>query len=303
MKGEPHRPVLLAETMNFLITRRNGIYVDATLGAGGHTAELLHQLGPDAHCIGIDADESACTISRQRLGEENRRVTVLQGFFDDLTALLESVNVSTINGVLFDLGVSSMQIDEDARGFSFRSDERLDMRMDRRQRQSAYEVVNEYDVEELARTIYEYGEERHSRRIARKIVEERSRSPIATTGQLADIVHRCVAGKFAVKSLARVFQALRIEVNRELERLSKALEAAVGHLQPGGRVVVISYHSLEDRIVKNFFRDSAAATDERQASLFILTKKPITPARPELATNPRSRSAKLRAAEKRGATL
>ena len=225
-----------------------------------------------------------------------------------IATILHSQHISTMNGLLLDLGVSSYQLDEASKGFSFRSNDRLDMRMDRRQTLDAYSIVNSYEEEELADVIYHYGEERLSRRIARRITIRREEAPIETTGQLAAIIESVVGGKFAVKSLARVFQALRIEVNDELHRLQSILKDSVHLMASGGRIVVISYHSLEDRIVKTFFNECAATTipsgnkfqpdTPRVPELTIITKKPLEASEEEQKLNPRSRSAKMRVAER-----
>ncbi len=303
-----HIPVLLKETLDILVTSSNGIYVDGTLGGGGHAEKICERLTKNGLLIGIDADADAVNEAERRLQKFERNVRLAHNNTAHIEAILRSQNIFSIQGLLLDLGVSSFQFDEARKGFSFRGDERLDMRMDRRQIADAFTVVNTYEEETLANIIFHYGEERLSRKIARRIVQQRASKKIETTGELAEIIERSVGGKFAVKSLARVFQAIRIEVNDELNRLEKILRDSLPLLSNGGRIAVISYHSLEDRIVKNFFAECAAATipsgnklipdSQRIPELKIITKKPITAGDEEKENNPRSRSAKLRAAER-----
>jgi 16S rRNA (cytosine1402-N4)-methyltransferase len=303
-----HVPVLLNEAVEYLVTTTNGIYVDGTLGGGGHAEKICEQLTVEGTLLGIDADADAIREAERRLHRTERNLQLVHDNTAHIATILRERNISTIHGLFLDLGVSSFQFDEASKGFSFRGNERLDMRMDRRQALDAFSVVNSYDGEELANIIYQYGEERLSRKIARTIVRVREEKPVETTGDLAEIVERSVGGKFAVKSLARVFQAIRIEVNNELERLKKILLDSLPFIAVGGRIVVISYHSLEDRIVKNFFTGCAAtsissgnkliADTPRIAELKIITKKPIVASDDEQRMNPRSRSAKMRVAER-----
>jgi 16S rRNA (cytosine1402-N4)-methyltransferase len=303
-----HDPVLCQETLDLLVTNANGIYVDGTLGGGGHAVRLFERLGPDARVIGIDADSDAIAAAGKRLERFGDRALLVHDNFSALSAILQRLAIPNVNGVLLDLGVSSFQLDAEGKGFSFRSDERLDMRMDVRKELSAFEVVNQYEESRLADLIYTYGEERESRRIARLITRNR---PIASTGDLARAVEAAVGQRFLTKSLARVFQAVRIEVNNEMESLSTALAALPGALAPGGRCAIIAYHSLEDRLVKNFFREEAATSvpsgnklmpdTPRTPRLRVLTKRPVVAGESEVARNPRSRSAKLRGAERTGA--
>jgi 16S rRNA (cytosine1402-N4)-methyltransferase len=303
-----HTPVLLAETLQFLSPHPTGIYVDATVGSGGHAEAILNQLSDGGKLIGLDADSDAIEFAANRLKQFGARVTLVQGNFRTMKSILRELEVDSIDGLLFDLGVSSHQLDEVGRGFSFRGDERLDMRMDKRQKLDAWTVINHYPEESLAEIFWKYGEERLSRRIAARITRYRAKRPIETTGALAEIVRSVVGMKFVTKSLARVFQAIRIEVNQELQNLEAGLHEGIDLLRAGGRLVVLSYHSLEDRIVKTILkeeasgfsgpRDSLLPQAVKAARLKILTKKPLVPSREETLANPRARSARLRAAEK-----
>ena len=294
MSGEYHIPVLRDEATEFLITNTDGIYVDATLGGGGHSEKIVQRLSENGKLIAIDNDEDAITFAKKRL-ENYRNVTFVNDNFRNLTSILEKLNVKKINGVLFDLGVSSQQIDESSKGFSFRGNARLDFRMNRNTELDGYTIINEYDEKELADIFFHYGEERDSRRIARRIVEARKQQIIETTEDLKTIIQKCVSGRFLNKSLARVFQAIRIVVNDELESLKDGLNSAIDCLLPSSRIVVISYHSLEDRIAKQTFQSFAKSETPQ---LKILTKKVVIPSDEEMKNNPRARSAKMRAAEK-----
>jgi 16S rRNA (cytosine1402-N4)-methyltransferase len=303
-----HIPVMLGETLEHLVSTPDGIYIDGTIGGGGHAEKIAEKLSQQGKLIGIDADADAITAAGQRLNRFGSTIQLVHDNTGNIAAILRSNHITAIHGLFLDLGVSSFQLDEASKGFSFRSSERLDMRMDRRQPLDASVVVNTYSEEDLATIIYRYGEERMSRRIARMIVRAREEKPVTTTGELAEIVERSVGGKFAVKSLARVFQSIRIEVNNELERLRTILNDSLDFVAAGGRIVVISYHSLEDRIVKTFFHEHAATSipsgnkfqpdTPRVAELKILTKKPLYATDDEQQKNPRSRSAKMRVAER-----
>lgn len=301
-----HEPILAEETLALLITDRDGIYVDGTVGGGGHAEKICEHLGPRGRLIGIDADADAIEASRARLVRFGSQVTLIRGNFRHIASELKTLGVGEFAGIVLDLGVSSHQIDEPERGFSFRADGKLDMRMDSRRTVSAHEVINSYSQERLEAILREFGEERAARRIARSLVRAR---PVATAKELNGVIERCVGARYLTKSLARVYQAIRIEVNGELESLREALVAVPDLLLPGGRCVVIAYHSLEDRIVKEFFRGEAADTIPSHSKLIpdlprsprleILTRKPVTATEQEIARNGRARSAKLRAAERR----
>lgn len=303
-----HTPVLRNEVLSLLVTSTGGVYVDATLGGGGHAEAILRRLDPTGKLVGIDADSDAIHIASAKLSPFGEQVILVHDNFRNISSALSQRGFNQANGILFDLGVSSYQLDEPSKGFSFRSDDRLDMRMDRSQTLDACEVVNRYNERELADVFWKYSEERASRAIARAIARHRRRSAIETTGDLTGIVRSVVGDRFLVKSLARIFQAIRIEVNDELENLRQALGQAITILTGGGRLVVISYHSLEDRIVKEMLKGAAATSrasgtkllaDTRvEPRLKILTKKPIQASEEEVQNNPRARSAKLRAAEK-----
>jgi len=296
--NERHVPVLFQEAIDFLRVSAGGTYVDCTLGLGGHAEGIARLLGPQGRLIGFDRDHEALELAKARLdrvceelGSQAPQVTLVGEAF---STIAEHVKPASLDGLLADFGVSSLQFDEAHRGFSFQADGPLDMRMDTRQGPTAAQVVNEENEHELANLIYEYGEERRSRRIARAIVRGR---PVTTTGQLARIVSSAAPTMKSdrIHPATRTFQALRIYVNRELDEIRALLEAAPKLLKPSGRLTVISFHSLEDRIAKDSLREGA-----RQGIWQILTKKPVTASEEETDRNPRSRSAKLRAAEKQG---
>jgi 16S rRNA (cytosine1402-N4)-methyltransferase len=298
--------VLLAEVVEALAPQRGGFYVDATLGAGGHSAGIL-AAGLDARVLGIDRDPHALAAARRRLADFGDRVTFVEGDFADLDSILGDSAYPAPDGILADLGVSSMQLDEAERGFSFRRDGPLDMRMGRSGR-SAAEIVATATVDELTRIFRDFGEERMAAKIARGIVTERTRGPITSTRQLARIVAAQKGSRERIDPATRVFQALRIEVNQELVALARFLAAAVARANGGGRLAVISYHSLEDRIVKDTFRRESgvclcpprlpSCTCGARTALRVLTRRPIRPSEAEQRRNSRSRSARLRVAEK-----
>lgn len=289
-----HEPVLTREVLGFLEPQRGGLFVDCTVGLAGHTRALLD--AGASRVIGVDRDTDALAVAAVALAPYGDRVELVHADYRALPAVLDARGIAAIDGALADLGVSSMQLESDGRGFSFQRDEPLDMRMDRTTGDTAADFVAAADERELADVIFEYGEERFSRRIARRIVEARQQAPIATTGRLADIVRRAIPrrGPSRIDPATRTFQALRIRVNRELEGLDVFLESAARRLRAGARFAVITFHSLEDRIVKHTFR----ALAQSAAIVRVLTKKPVTPGDDELSRNPRARSAKLRVAER-----
>jgi 16S rRNA (cytosine1402-N4)-methyltransferase len=286
-----HVPVLLNEVIEMLEIREDGVYVDATVGLGGHSSAILDRLGGRGTLIGIDRDEEALSYAANKLGTD--RVFLRQGRFSEIGEVLQDLRIESADGVLFDLGVSMLQLKEHERGFSFMSDARLDMRMDSSQKLSAWDVVNRYLEKDLQRVLQEFGEEPLFRKIAKRIVMDRKSGPIDTCAELADIVLQAYGGRGKTHPATRTFQAIRIEVNRELDELRSGLAAALGVLKTGGRLCVISYHSLEDRIVKNLFRDWG-----KEGLIRVLTKKPMAPGREEVLRNSASRSAKLRGGEK-----
>ena len=315
MKFE-HEPVLLEECLQGLEIRPGGTYVDGTLGGAGHSREILRHLDDEGLLIGIDRDENAILAATERLKALQQGAKpsfkVRRGNFHDVKILLGEIGISAIDGMLLDLGVSSHQLDERERGFSYHDDAPLDMRMDRSQSFSAKELVNSWDVREIGRVLRDYGEEKWAVQIARVIVDRRKRQPIETTAQLVDIIDAAIPKKVRAKDgshpARRSFQALRIAVNDELAPLNNALEDAVSLLKPGGRLCVIAFHSLEDRIVKNCFRRLANPCEcppgfpvcvcGKKAQIKQITRKPITASAEELERNPRARSATLRIAEK-----
>jgi 16S rRNA (cytosine1402-N4)-methyltransferase len=296
-----HQPVLLHESLDFIITDSGGIYIDATLGGGGHSLALLSQLNNDAQLIGIDQDDEALHAANNRIGDDPR-FSFIKGNFGYLSRLLPPELHGKVSGILFDLGVSTHQISEAERGFTFQKEGPLDMRMSNLQGVNAYQVVNEYSYENLRDVIFHFGEERMSRQIAREIMDRR---PVETTSELREAVEAVVSGKHQIKSVARVFQGIRIEVNRELDMLREALEQSLDILKVGGRIVAISYHSLEDRIVKKFFKaGNHKGKIEKDfygnplSPLEEISGGIVRPTEAEIEKNPASRSAKMRVAQK-----
>jgi len=286
-----HRPVLLAEVLHFLEPARRGLLLDATVGLGGHAAAFL-ELDPEGRVLGIDRDAEMLEVARGRLLRFASRVRLRHGAFGDLAARVMEEGLGEPDAILFDFGASSPQLDRPDRGFSFRHDGPLDMRMDRSRGETAADLIARLPETELGNLIFRFGEERASRRVAAAIVAERRRAPIETTGRLAEVVRRAVRGRGRIDAATRTFQALRIAVNGELEQIERGLEAAAATLRPGGRLLAISFHSGEDRIVKNFMRG-----DPR---LRVLTRKVVRAGHEERRANARARSARLRVAEKRG---
>lgn len=291
-----HTPVLTAEVVKFLECRSGGTYVDATLGGGGHAEAILSASGPDGRLIGFDRDDDALNEANERLKRFSGRFTAHKARFSELGAELEQCGIGSVDGVIADLGVSSYQLNTAERGFSFSRSGGLDMRMDRSDGRLASDVVNSEDESVLAKWFFEFGEERFSRRIASAIVREREKAPIETTERLAEIVERAVppaARRGRIHPATRVFQALRIVVNDEMGELERLIDTAPKMLKPGGRFVVISYHSLEDRLVKHGFIRLAADGAFRR-----VTKKPVRPDEKEILENRRARSARLRVLER-----
>ena len=286
---------MVAEVLDLLAPARGGLFVDCTVGLGGHAAALLE--AGATRVLGIDRDPDALVFAAERLAPWGDRVMLAHADFRDLGRVLDERSVAAVDGVLADLGVSSVQLEEAGRGFSFRRDEPLDMRMDRSAGPTAAEWIARASETEIADTVFQFGEERFSRRIARAVVRARETAPIATTGQLAAIVRRAVPsrGWQRIDPATRTFQALRIRVNRELEGLDAFIATAVSRLRAGARLAVIAFHSLEDRIVKQALRSLAGAGD---LALRLLTPKPVSPGEAEVARNPRARSARLRAIER-----
>jgi 16S rRNA (cytosine1402-N4)-methyltransferase len=289
---------LKKEAVRALAVGKHGIYVDCTLGEGGHAEAILEAASPDGLLFGIDRDDAALRKAGERLTRFGSRVRLLHDSFKNLGALLKTQGVEAVDGILMDLGVSALQLMDPERGFSFQKDGPLDMRMDRRSPVTAADLVNSLSEREMARVVFEYGEERWARRIARVVVEARKAKPITRTLELAELIRRAVppaARSGRLHPATRTFQALRVLVNRELDQLDDALIDAVACLNPGGRLCVIAFHSLEDRIVKSTFRRLSRS---RPAPVRLLTKKPTVPDRDEIRENPRARSARLRVVER-----
>lgn len=305
-----HVSVLLEECMQGLNIKEDGIYVDCTMGGAGHSSEILKYLSKEGRLIGIDQDNDALKASKERL-KDYENVTYVHNNFYNIYDILESLNIEKVDGILMDLGVSSYQLDNGERGFSYMKDAPLDMRMDRDKGLSAYEVVNTYSLDDLYRIIKDYGEEKFAKRIAQFIVSRREDKPIETTFELVDIIKAAIPAKARREGphpAKRTFQAIRIEVNSELAILNKAIEDSIEKLNEGGRLAIITFHSLEDRIVKTKFkelenpctcpREFPICICGKKPKVKVITRKPIDPSEEELEVNPRSRSAKLRVAEK-----
>lgn len=306
--SEYHIPVLYHECIDNLVINKDGVYLDCTLGGGGHSEGILKALSEKGRLISIDQDDQAIEFAKKRLEKYGSKWMVFKNNFENLDIVLYSAGVDKVDGILMDIGVSSTQLDDPSRGFSYRYDTKLDMRMNQNSKLSAYEVVNEYSEEELARIIYEYGEERNSRKIARFICEKRVEKPIETTGELVTIIKRAYPARAQKHPAKKTFQAIRIEVNRELEVLDRAIDKAIDALKVGGRLGIITFHSLEDRLVKNKFRDLATACKcppglpvcvcGGKAKVKLITRKPIIPNGEEIEFNNRAHSSKLRVVER-----
>lgn len=305
-----HKPVMVREVVELLAVKSNGVYVDCTVGGGGHAEGILRLLGPEGTLIGLDRDPEALAAAQQRFGGDHR-VHLVRADFRRLASVTAELGITQVDGVVYDLGVSSYQFDNPARGFTYWEDVPLDMRMDPESPVTAAHLINTLSARELTQIIREYGEEKWAGRIAEFIVTERGVRPLRTTGELVEVIKKAVpasARRMGPHPARRTFQALRIAVNQELEALKESLEQAVALLKPGGRLAVLSYHSLEDRIVKEFVRRAQAAcvcppgtpvcVCGKKPQLVSVTKRPRTPTGEELGRNPRSRSAKLRVAER-----
>ena len=307
-----HRSVLLEETVNGLNIKPDGIYVDGTLGGGGHAYEICRRLGNKGSIVGIDQDEAAIEAAGIRLKDFGEKVTIVRSNYCEMKSVLQGLGIDKVDGIVLDLGVSSYQLDTAERGFSYREDAPLDMRMDRRQTMTARDIVNDYSEKDLYRVIRDYGEDKFAKNIAKHIVIEREKRSIETTGQLTEIIRGAIPMKFQKKSghpAKRTFQAIRIELNRELDVLKNSLDEMIGLLNPGGRLCIITFHSLEDRIVKSAFKknedpctcpkDFPVCVCGKVSKGSILTRKPILPSEEELEENSRSKSAKLRIFERK----
>ncbi len=296
MEQKFHIPVMLGEVIDYLNLAPGKIIVDATIGTGGHSKAIAERIIPGGRLIGIDRDEDSLAIARERLVDFGSTCEFVHGSFSDIDKILEDFNIKKVDGVLFDLGLSSYQLDDPARGFSFRNDGPLDMRFDRNSFISAYDLVNNLNEEELSSILRTFGEERFHNRIAHFLVEEREKHAITTTRELSDIVVKAVPARYRhyrIHPATRTFQAVRIAVNRELEIIEAGITKAVELLNRGGRICVISFHSLEDRIAKLSFRKLAVS-----GQISIITAKPMVPRFSEIKLNPKSRSSKLRVAER-----
>ena len=303
-----HIPVLYYETLDNLVINPDGIYIDCTLGGGSHSEGILERLSDKGLLISIDQDTNAIEYSKKRLEKFGSKWKVFKGNFENIDTIAYMAGVDKVDGILMDIGVSSKQLDDPERGFSYRYDVKLDMRMNTEQKISAYDVVNTYSEEQLSKIIFEYGEERHARKIAKLIVEERKSSPIEKTSDLIALIKRAYPERASKHPAKKTFQAIRIEVNRELEVLENAMSKAVELLKVGGRLAIITFHSLEDRIVKNKFKDLATACKCPKdipicvcggvKKFEIITKKPIIPIDDELKNNNRAHSSKLRILER-----
>ena len=307
-----HTSVLLEETIANLKIKPDGTYVDGTLGGAGHASEVCKRLSATGRFIGIDQDDAAIAAAGERLREFGERVTIIRSNYCNMVSRLQERGILGVDGILLDLGVSSYQLDTAERGFTYREDAPLDMRMDQRAEASAYDVVNGYSEEQLVRILRDYGEERFARNIARNICTARQEEPIRTTGELTEIIKRSIPAKIRATGghpAKRTFQAIRIEVNQELTVLEESLDGMIDLLNDGGRLCVITFHSLEDRIVKNIFRknehpctcppDFPVCVCGKKSKGTVITRKPILPGEEEMTVNPRSKSAKLRVFERK----
>jgi len=299
MDGGRHLPVLVEEILEFLDCGPGRIYVDATVGSGGHARRILEKSSPTGRLIGLDWDAAAIARTRETLAPFGNRFQLVQSNFRDLKEVLDSLSIKAVDGILADLGLSSEQLEDPERGFSFQKDAPLDMRMDLRRRLMAGDLIQRSSGEEMARILRGFGEERWANRIAKAIIRRRRLGPMRTTGELVEVIYKSVPAYHSrIHPATRTFQALRIAVNEELDNLESFLKTCPDLLNPGGRIAVISFHSLEERIVKSYFQQWAKRERGRTAPFRILTRKPLVPSASEIRTNPRSRSAKLRVIEK-----
>jgi 16S rRNA (cytosine1402-N4)-methyltransferase len=303
-----HKPVLLKESVDYLITSKSGKYFDATLGFGGHSEEILNRLNKNGRLIATDKDVEAFKFAREKFSAD-KRIEIYNASFTEIKTIARIEFIDKFDGILADLGVSSFQLDNPDSGFTYREEAPLDLRMDKNSDLTAKDILNNYEEEAIEDILRNYGEEKAARKIAKKIVELRKTQKFETTLQLRDAVAQIVPPNYLKKSLSRIFQALRIAVNNELDELKEFITDAVDLLKPGGRIVILSYHSLEDRIVKEAFKyealscicppEAPVCTCDKESRLKILTKKPVVPSEEEIKVNFRARSAKLRAAERK----
>ena len=307
-----HKSVLLDETIEGLSIRPDGIYVDGTLGGAGHASEVCQRLSAKGRFIGIDQDQDAIIAASERLAAYEDRVTIIRSNYCYMVNELKNLGIQKVDGIVLDLGVSSYQLDNEERGFTYRVDAPLDMRMDQRQSRTAADIVNGYDEKELYRIIRDYGEDKFAKNIAKHIVAARAKAPIQTTGELTEIIRQSIPMKIKATGghpAKRTFQAIRIELNRELDVLRESLDGMIDLLDDGGRICIITFHSLEDRIVKTIFRknenpctcppDFPVCVCGKESKGKVITRKPILPSKVEMEENPRSKSAKLRIFERR----
>jgi 16S rRNA (cytosine1402-N4)-methyltransferase len=305
-----HKPVLLAEALHYLDLSSGSKIVDCTIGGAGHAVEVMKILGNKGTLLGLDLDDEALNVAKEVLAPFSQQIILIKGNFKDLDSILKEHEIGLVDGIFFDLGISSHQIDKAERGFSFQKDGPLDMRMDNRQALKASDVINQYKREEIEKILKDFGEERYAKKISRKIVERRDKKRLRTTKELEEVIRGIISGskKEKINPATRTFQAIRIEVNKELKNLKEGLNEAIECIRKGGRIVVISYHSIEDRIVKETFKraekgcvcppDFPKCVCNKVSLVKVITKKPVRPSVDEVKENPRARSAKLRAVEK-----
>ena len=309
LNGHPHIPVLIEEVSSRILTNKNGIYLDCTLGFGGHSSKLLSSLGKEGMLIGIDYDPYALEYSKKRLSNQMKKINLFLSNYNEIKKIIKSLNIKYLDGVLFDLGVSSHQVDSGHKGLSYRIDSPLDMKMDENG-YSLKEFLNNSSEKDIADVIYEFGEERASRKISKSICSYRKANKMNTNKDLIDAIKKTIPERYLNKTLSRVFQAFRIKMNDELNNICKSIIDAIDMLKPGGRIAVITFHSIEDRLVKNIFKSFSKGDNGylsnigydapriEEANLILINKKPISPDREEIRLNKRARSAKLRVAER-----